>query len=124
MMKKRISSTIALLALLPTAAWSHSPSSILPLITGAYAPAEAGCEAAAAAFIYIEDKGIGANKTTSKVLSVKQEGASYVLDVVWIEAGADEAEGDRDTVQIDVENERSFFFSSTALEKTLMIWCN
>lgn len=120
MMKSAI---VSVLAILPTGAWAQSPSSILPLVTGAYAPAEAGCEAAAAAFIYIEDKGIGANKTSGKVLSVKQEGPSYVFDVLWIEAGADETDGDRDTVRIDVETDRSFFLSNASSEKTLMRWC-
>lgn len=123
-MMKSISAIAVTLGMLPTWAWAQSTSSILPLVTGAYAPAEAGCEAAAAAFIYIEDNGIGSNKTSGKVLSVKQDGASYVLDVLWIEAGADETDGDRDTVRIDVETERSFFFSNTASEKTLMRWCN
>ena len=123
-MMKSASAIAAILGMLPTPGWAQSPSSILPLVTGAYAPAEAGCEAAAAAFIYIEDRDIGANKTSGKVLSVKQDGASYVLDVLWIEAGADETDGDRDTVRIDVETERSFFFSNTASEKTLMRWCS
>jgi hypothetical protein len=99
--------------------------SILPVLTGAYAPASGGCEAAAAAFIYIEDKGIGANKTAGKVLSVKQEGTcSYVLDVLWTEVGSDEADGDRDTVRIDVKDNHSFYFSNTASQKTLMKRCN
>ena len=123
-MMKSASAIAAILGMLPTWAWAQSSSSILPLVTGAYAPAEAGCEAAAAAFIYIEDQGIGANKTSGKVLSVKQDGGSYVLDVLWIEAGADETDGDRDTVRIEVETERSFFFSNTASEKTLMRWCS
>ena len=123
-MKKIVSTMVALGLLIPGAAWSHSHSSLLPVLSGAYAPAEGGCEAAAAAFIYIEDMAIGANKTTGKVLSVKQDGGSYVLDVLWIEAGSDEAEGDRDTVKIDVKDDRSFFFSNTASKKTLMRWCS
>ena len=75
-MKKIVSTMVALGLLIPGAAWSQSHSSILPVLTGAYAPAEGGCEAAAAAFIYIEDMAIGANKTTGKVLSVKQDGGS------------------------------------------------
>jgi hypothetical protein len=110
--------------LLPGAAQAQSPSSILPVLTGAYAPAEGGCEAAAAAFIYVEDKAIGANKTAGKVLSVKQDGSTYTLDVLWIEAGADEADGDRDTVTIEVKDDRSFFFSNTASKKTLMRLCS
>lgn len=108
----------------PTMAMAQSKSSIVPIMTGAYAPADSGCDAAAAAFIYIEDKGIAANKTTGTVTSVKQDGASYVLDVLWIEAGADKADGDRDTVEIEVENDKSFYFSNSALERTLMRWCN
>lgn len=123
-MMKSTSAIAVILGILPTWAWAQSTSSILPLVTGAYAPAEAGCEAAAAAFIYIEENGIGANKTSGKVLSVKRDGASYVLDVLWIEAGAEETDGDRDTVRIDVETERSFFFSNTASEKTLMRGCD
>ncbi|MFC6447662.1 hypothetical protein [Shinella zoogloeoides] len=123
-MKKILSTMLALGLLIPDAAWSQTPSSILPVLTGAYAPAEGGCEAAAAAFIYIEDKAIGANKTAGKVLSVKQDGSSYVLEVLWIEAGSDEADGDRDTVRIDVKDDRSFFFSNTASKKTLMRWCS
>jgi hypothetical protein len=123
-MKKIVSMMLALGLLIPGAAWSQTPSSILPVLTGAYAPAEGGCEAAAAAFIYIEDKAIGANKTAGKVLSVKQDGSSYVLDVLWIEAGSDEADGDRDTVRIDVKNDRSFIFSNTASKKTLMRLCS
>ncbi|WP_234189834.1 hypothetical protein [Shinella sp. NM-101] len=119
-----MSTMLALGLLIPGAAWSQTPSSILPVLTGAYAPAEGGCEAAAAAFIYIEDKAIGANKTAGKVLSVKQDGSSYVLDVLWIEAGSDEADGDRDTVKIDVKNDRSFIFSNTASKKTLMRLCS
>jgi hypothetical protein len=122
---RNIASTIIVLGLLlPGPAWSQSPNSILPVRTGAYAPAEGGCDAAAAAFIYVEDKGIGANKTIGKVLSVKQDGGSYVLDVLWVEAGSDEADGDRDTVRIEVKDNRSFYFSSTASKKTLMRWCS
>ncbi|MCW0001471.1 hypothetical protein OE766_24935 [Pararhizobium sp. YC-54] len=110
--------------LLPGIASAQSPSSIVPVLTGAYAPAEGGCDAAAAAFIYIENSGIGANKTTGKVTSVKHEGKSYVLDVLWIEAGATEADGDRDTVRIEVKDDRSFYFSNSASKKTLMRWCN
>lgn len=87
-------------------------------------PLKAAAKRLLAAFIYIEDMAIGANKTTGKVLSVKQDGGSYVLDVLWIEAGSDEAEGDRDTVKIDVKDDRSFFFSNTASKKTLMRWCS
>ena len=122
---RNIASTIIVLGLLlPGPAWSQSPSSILPVLTGAYAPAKGGCDAAAAAFIYVEDKGIGANKTTGKVLSVKQDGGSYVLDVLWVETGSDEADGDRDTVRIEVKDDRSFYFSNTASKKTLMRWCS
>ena len=122
---KNIASTIIALGLLfPGTAWSQSPSSILPVLTGAYAPAEGGCEVAAAAFIYVEDKGIGANKTAGKVLSIKRDGNSYVLDVLWVEAGSDEADGDRDTVTIEVNDDRSFVFSNTASKKTLMRWCS
>ena len=123
-MKGTVSFVIAIGLLLPSTAYSQSQSSILPVLVGSYAPAEGGCEAAAAAFIYIEDKGIGANKTTGKVQSVKQDGGSYVLDVLWIEAGSDEADGDRDTVRIDVKDDRSFYFSNTASKKTLMKWCS
>ena len=122
---KKIASTIITIGLLfPGMAWSQTPSSILPVMIGAYAPAEGGCEAAAAAFIYVEEKGIGANKTAGKVLSVKQEGNSFVLDVLWIEAGSDESDGDRDTVKIDVKDDRSFYFTNTASKRTLMKWCS
>lgn len=123
-MKKLVSMMFSLGLLLPGAAQAQSPSSILPLLTGAYAPAEGGCGAAAAAFIYVEDKAIGANKTAGKVLSVKQDGSAYTLDVLWIEAGSDEADGDRDTVTIEVKDDRSFFFSNTASKKTLMHRCS
>lgn len=123
-MKKLVSMMFSLGLLLPGAAQAQSPSSILPLLTGAYAPAEGGCGAAAAAFIYVEDKAIGANKTAGKVLSVKQDGSAYTLDVLWIEAGFDEADGDRDTVTIEVKDDRSFFFSNTASKKTLMHRCS
>lgn len=123
-MKKVASTMIALGLLLPGTALSQSTSSILPVLTGSYAPAEGGCDAAAAAFIYVEDKGIGANKTAGKVLSVKRDGGSFVLDVLWVEAGSDESDGDRDTVRIDVKDDRSFFFSNTASKKTLMRWCS
>lgn len=123
-MKKLVSMMFSLGLLLPGAAQAQSPSSIIPVLTGAYAPAEGGCEAAAAAFIYVEDKAIGANKTAGKVLSVKQDGSAYTLDVLWIEAGADEADGDRDTVTIEVKDDRSFFFSNTASKKTLMQRCS
>lgn len=122
-MKKTVSTMLALALLLPGAAWAQSSSSILPVLTGAYAPAEGGCEAAAAAFIYIADKAIGANKTVGKVLSVKQDGSAYTLDVLWIETGSDEADGDLDTVIIEVKDDHSFFFSNTASKKTLMRWC-
>ena len=122
---KKIASTIITIGLLfPGMAWSQTPSSILPVMIGAYAPAEGGCEAAAAAFIYVEDKGIGANKTAGKVLSLKQEGSSFILDVLWIEAGSDESDGDRDTVKIDVKDDRSFYFTNTASKRTLMKWCS
>lgn len=123
-MKKLASMMFSLGLLLPGAAQAQSPSSIIPVLTGAYAPTEGGCEAAAAAFIYVEDKAIGANKTAGKVLSVKQDGSAYTLDVLWIEAGADEADGDRDTVTIEVKDDRSFFFSNTASKKTLMRLCS
>ena len=123
-MRKIASTIVALGVLLPGTALSQSRSSVLPVLTGAYAPAEADCEAAAAAFIYVEDKGIGANKTAGKVLSVKHEGNSYVLDVLWIEAGSDESDGDRDTVRIEVKDDHSFFFSNTASKTTLMRWCS
>ncbi|KQW61144.1 MULTISPECIES: hypothetical protein [unclassified Ensifer] len=123
-MKKIASTIIAVGLLFPGLAWSQTPSSILPVLTGAYAPDEGGCEAAAAAFIYVEDKGIGANKTAGKVLSLKQEGSSFVLDVLWIEAGSDETDGDRDTVQIDVKDDRSFYFTNTASKRILMRWCS
>ena len=123
-MKKIASTMIAVGLLLPGTAWSQSPSSILPVLTGTYAPAEGGCDAAAAAFIYVEDKGIGANKTAGKVLSVKQDGGSYVLDVLWVEAGSDESDGDRDTIRIEVKDDRSFYFSNMASKKTLMKWCS
>ncbi|WP_430442475.1 hypothetical protein [Shinella sp.] len=122
---RNIASTLfALGLLLPGAALSQTPSSILPVLTGAYAPAKGGCDAAAAAFIYVEDNAIGANKTTGKVLSVKQDGSFYILDVLWIEAGSDESDGDRDTVRIEVQDDRSFYFSNTASKKTLMRWCS
>ena len=123
-MKKLVSMMFSLGLLLPGAAQAQSPSSIIPVLTGAYAPAEGGCETAAAAFIYVEDKAIGANKTAGKVLSVKQDGSAYTLDVLWIEAGADEADGDRDTVTIEVKDDRSFFFSNTASKKTLKRLCS
>jgi hypothetical protein len=123
-MKKLVSMMFSLGLLLPGAAQAQSLSSILPVLTGAYAPAEGGCEAAAAAFIYVEDRAIGANKTAGKVLSVKQDGSAYTLDVLWIEAGSDEGDGDRDTVTIEVKDDRSFFFSNTASKKTLMRLCS
>ncbi len=123
-MKKIVSAMLALGLLFPAAARAQSQSSILPVLTGAYAPAEGGCEAAAAAFIYVEDKAVGANKTAGKVLSVKQDGNAYTLDVLWVEAGSNEADGDRDTVMIEVKDDRSFFFSNTASKKTLMRLCS
>ncbi|HCL67754.1 MAG TPA: hypothetical protein DIC56_23545 [Rhizobium sp.] len=123
-MKKIVSAMLALGLLFPAEARAQSQSSILPVMTGAYAPAEGGCEAAAAAFIYVEDRAIGANKTAGKVLSVKQDGNAYTLDVLWIEAGSDEADGDRDTVTIEVKDDRSFVFSNTASKKTLMRLCS
>lgn len=123
-MNKTSAALIVSAMLFPAISMAQSRSSIVPVMTGAYAPADGGCKAAAAAFIYIEEKGIAANKTTGTVTSVKQDGASYVLDVLWIEAGADKADGDRDTVEIEVENDKSFYFSNSALERTLMRWCN
>lgn len=123
-MMKIVSTIIIVGLLLPGTAWSQTLSSILPVMIGAYAPAEGGCEAAAAAFIYVEEKGIGANKTAGKVLAVKQEGNSFVLDVLWIEAGSDESDGDRDTVKIDVKDDRSFYFTNTASKRILMRWCS
>ncbi|WP_042778357.1 hypothetical protein [Sinorhizobium fredii] len=123
-MNKTVAALIVSSLLLPDMSLAEPLSSILPVQTGAYAPAEGGCDAAAAAFIYIEDKAIGANKTAGKVTSVKHEGASYVLDVLWIEAGSDEADGDRDTVRIDVKDDRSFYFSNSASKRTLMRWCS
>ena len=38
--------------------------------------------------------------------------------------GQDEADRDRDTVRIDVKDDRSFYFSNTASKKTLMKWCS
>jgi hypothetical protein len=123
-MMKIASTIITVGLLLPGVAWAQTLSSILPVMIGAYAPAEGGCEAAAAAFIYVEDKGLGANKTAGKVLAVKQEGNSFVLEVLWIEAGSDETDGDRDTVQIDVKDDRSFYFTNTASKRILMRWCS
>ena len=110
--------------LLPGLAMAETLSSILPVRTGSYAPAGGGCDAAAAAFIYIEDKGIGANKTTGKVTSINHDGAAFDLDVLWIEAGADEADGDRDQVRIEVKDNSSFYFSNSASKRTLMRWCS
>lgn len=56
--------------------------------------------------------------------SAKKDGAYYVLNVLWIEAGADKADGDRDTVRIEVKDDRSFYFSNSASERTLMRWCS
>ncbi|KQY73940.1 hypothetical protein ASD52_26275 [Ensifer sp. Root142] len=123
-MMKIASTIITVGLLLPGVAWAQTLSSILPVMIGAYAPAEGGCEAAAAAFIYVEDKGLGANKTAGKVLALKQEGNSFVLEVLWIEAGSDETDGDRDTVQIDVKDDRSFYFTNTASKRILMRWCS
>ena len=123
-MKKIVSTMLALGLLLPGAAQAQSPSSVIPVLTGAYAPAEGGCEAAAAAFIYVEDNAIGANKTAGKVLSFKQNGSTYTLDVLWVEAGSDEADADHDTVMIEVKDDSSFFFSNTASKRTLMRRCS
>ncbi|WP_439604888.1 hypothetical protein [Shinella sp.] len=123
-MKGTVSLVITIGFLLPSMAYSQSQSSILPVLIGSYAPADGGCVGAAAAFIYVEDKGIGANKTAGKVLSVKQKNGSFMLDVMWIEAGSDEADGDRDMVRIEVKDDRSFFFSNAASKKTLMKWCS
>ncbi|CDZ67493.1 Hypothetical protein NGAL_HAMBI2605_57740 [Neorhizobium galegae bv. orientalis] len=123
-MNKTSAALIMSAMLYPTWAMAQSKSAIVPVLTGAYAPAEGGCDAAAAAFIYIEDKGIAANKTTGTVTSVKRDGASYVLDVLWVEVGADQADGDRDTVRIEVRDTKSFYFSNPASERTLMRWCS
>lgn len=123
-MNKTFAALLMFGMLFPTMAMAQSKSSIVPVMTGAYAPADGGCDAAAAAFIYIEEKGLAANKTTGTVTSVKQDGASYVLDVLWIEAGADKADGDRDTVRLEVEDDKSFYFSNSASERTLMRWCS
>lgn len=123
-MNKTPTALIVFAMLFPAIAMAQSKSSIVPVLTGAYAPADGGCDAASAAFIYIEDKGIAANKTTGTVTSAKNEGNSYVLDVLWIEAGADQGDGDRDTVRIEVEDDRSFYFSNSASGRTLMRWCS
>ncbi len=123
-MNKTPAALIVFATLFPTIAMAQSKSSIVPVLTGAYAPVEGGCSAAAAAFIYIEDKSIAANKTTGTVTSIKHDGASYVLDVLWIEAGANKADGDRDAVRIEVEDDKSFYFSNSASERTLMQWCS
>lgn len=123
-MNKTLAALLTFGMLFPTMAMAKSLSSILPVMTGAYAPAKGGCDAAAAAFIYIEDNGIAANKTTGTVTSVKHDGASYVLDILWVEVGADQADGDRDTVRIEVRDDRSFYFSNPASERTLMRWCS
>jgi hypothetical protein len=123
-MNKTPAALIVFAMLFPTMAMAQSLSSILPVMTGVYAPVEGGCDTAAAAFIYIEDKGIAANKTMGTVKSVRQDGAAYILDVLWIEAGADKADGDRDTVRIEVKDDRSFYFSNSASERTLMRWCS
>ncbi|MGE6743645.1 hypothetical protein ACQKGC_25540 [Allorhizobium pseudoryzae] len=123
-MVKTVLAMLALCLPLPAAAMAQSTDAVIPVKTGAYAPASGGCDAAAAAFVYIEKDGIGANKTAGKILSVKQEGNSYVLDVLWTEVGSDEADGDRDTVRIDVKDNHSFYFSNTASQKTLMKRCN
>jgi hypothetical protein len=123
-MNKTFAALLMFGMLFPTIAMAQSKSSIVPVMTGAYAPADYGCDAAAAAFIYIGEKDLAANKTTGTVTSVKQDGASYVLDVLWIEAGADKADGDRDTVRLEVEDDKSFYFSNSASERTLMRWCS
>ncbi len=107
----------------PTA-WSQPASAIVPVRTGVYAPADAGCDIAAAALISIHENGIGANKVDGKVLSIQHTGRSYSLDVLWVEVGADEVDGERDLVEIEVVDERSFFFSNTLSERTLMRWCS
>jgi hypothetical protein len=122
---KKVWITLGLIVTLqPGLATAQSLSAIVPVLKGAYAPASAGCDVAAAAFIYIEDNDIGANKTTGKVKSVKRDGDTYVLDVLWVEAGSADAEGDPDTVRIEVEDARSFSFSNTTSRKTLMKWCS
>ena len=116
---------IAALALTcPTIVFAAEVSSILPVKTGSYAPAKAGCETAMASFIYVEANGLGANKTTGKVRKVSRDGKAYVLDVLWVEAGSTDADGDRDTVRIEVKDDHTFFFSNTTSDKTLMRWCN
>lgn len=123
-MRFRILAAIVLIVTGPGVALSAGLSSIVPVTTGSYAPDAAGCDAPLSAFIYVEADGLGANKTAGKVRKVSREGAAYVLDVLWVEAGSSEADGDRDTVRIEVKDRQHFYFSNTTSEKTLMRWCN
>ena len=76
-----------------------------------------------ASFIYIESNGIGANKTTGKVRHVARKADTFTLDVLWVEAGATEAEGDTDTVTIRVEDPTHFVFSNALSTTARMMLC-
>ncbi|WP_159952638.1 MULTISPECIES: hypothetical protein [unclassified Rhizobium] len=107
----------------PAAADIQAKSEIVPVRVGMYAPADGGCDAPAATLIFVEKNGLSANKTTGKVKNVSNRGTDYRLNVLWIEAGSSEADGEADTVNIAVKDDRSFNFSNGFTEKTLMKWC-
>jgi hypothetical protein len=124
---KKIAPIIAmlssLLAPLTADARSELMSDLFPVRTGTYAP-DGECDAAAAAMIYVEQDRLGANKASGRVNLVRRNGQDYVLDVLWIEAGSSQVDGEADTVTITVKDRQSFLFANTNTEKTLMTWCN
>ena len=99
-------------------------SALFPVRIGAYAPLAGGCDAPAAAMIYVESKGLAANKTAGLVRTISRKDENYVLEVLWVEVGAEEKEGDPDRVTIVVQDDRHFWFTNSESERTLMAWCN
>ncbi|WP_320188476.1 hypothetical protein RMS29_026570 (plasmid) [Agrobacterium rosae] len=112
-----------LLAPLTADASSELMSDLFPVRIGTYAP-DGECDAAAAAMIYVEQDRLGANKASGRVNLVRRDGQDYVLDVLWIEAGSSQVDGEADMVTITVKDHQSFLFANSNTGKTLMTWCN
>ncbi len=96
---------------------------VIPVRIGVYATVSTGCATVIASFIHIESNGFGVNKTTGKDRHVACKVDIFTLDVLWVEAGATEAEGDTDTVTIRIEDPTHFVFSNALSTPARMMLC-
>lgn len=115
---------VALSSMAPEPGWSQSMSSVIPVMTGAYATADGGCDGPAAAFLYVNVIGLGANKTKGKIVSAKREGSLYRLEVLWVESGDEDADGERGSLVIEPLDDRTFNLSASGSEPSLMRLCD